>query len=33
VAGEPDMLGIESRSVVDAWSHLKLRSHARPSER
>jgi hypothetical protein len=26
VAGQPDMLGIESSSVVDAWSHLKLRS-------
>jgi ADP-heptose:LPS heptosyltransferase len=26
VAGEPDMLGIESSSVVDAWSNLKLRS-------
>jgi glycosyl transferase family 9 (putative heptosyltransferase) len=26
VAGEPDMLGIESSSVMDAWSHLKLRS-------
>jgi ADP-heptose:LPS heptosyltransferase len=25
VAGEPDMLGIESSSVTDAWSHLKLR--------
>jgi len=26
VAGEPDMLGIESSSVMDAWSNLKLRS-------
>jgi heptosyltransferase-2/heptosyltransferase-3 len=25
-AGEPDMLGIESSSVMEAWSHLKLRS-------
>jgi hypothetical protein len=25
VAGEPDMLGIEARSVIDAWSGLKLR--------
>jgi ADP-heptose:LPS heptosyltransferase len=25
VAGEPDMLGIESGSVIDAWSNLKLR--------
>jgi ADP-heptose:LPS heptosyltransferase len=25
LAGEPDMLGIESSSVMDAWSHLKLR--------
>jgi ADP-heptose:LPS heptosyltransferase len=30
VAGEPDMLGIESRSVIAAWSSLKLRStHSR----
>jgi ADP-heptose:LPS heptosyltransferase len=27
VAGEPDMLGIESRSVIAAWSRLKLRSN------
>jgi ADP-heptose:LPS heptosyltransferase len=25
IAGEPDMLGIESRSVIAAWSSLKLR--------
>lgn len=25
IAGEPDMLGIESRSVIAAWSGLKLR--------
>jgi ADP-heptose:LPS heptosyltransferase len=25
VAGEPDMLGIEARSVIAAWSDLKLR--------
>ena len=25
VAGEPDMLGIETRSVIEAWSGLKLR--------
>ena len=25
IAGEPDMLGIESRSVIAAWSELKLR--------
>jgi len=25
IAGEPDMLGIESRSVIEAWSSLKLR--------
>jgi ADP-heptose:LPS heptosyltransferase len=25
VAGEPDMLGIEPRSVIEAWSGLKLR--------
>jgi ADP-heptose:LPS heptosyltransferase len=25
VAGQPDMLGIESASVIDAWSGLKLR--------
>ncbi len=33
VAGEPDMLGIESSSVMDAWSSLKLRSatHGRSS--
>jgi heptosyltransferase-2/heptosyltransferase-3 len=26
VAGEPDMLGIETRSVIEAWSDLKLRA-------
>jgi ADP-heptose:LPS heptosyltransferase len=26
IAGEPDMLGIESRSVIEAWSSLKLRA-------
>jgi ADP-heptose:LPS heptosyltransferase len=26
VAGEPDMLGIEPRSVIEAWSSLKLRA-------
>jgi heptosyltransferase-2/heptosyltransferase-3 len=26
VAGQPDMLGIEARSVVEAWSRLKLRA-------
>jgi Glycosyltransferase family 9 (heptosyltransferase) len=26
VAGEPDMLGIETRSVIEAWSGLKLRT-------
>jgi hypothetical protein len=25
IAGQPDMLGIESRSVIEAWSSLKLR--------
>ena len=25
IAGEPDMLGIEPRSVIEAWSDLKLR--------
>jgi hypothetical protein len=25
IAAEPDMLGIESRSVIEAWSSLKLR--------
>jgi hypothetical protein len=25
VAGEPDMLGIETASVIEAWSRLKLR--------
>ena len=25
IAGEPDMLGIESRSVIEAWSGLQLR--------
>jgi heptosyltransferase-2/heptosyltransferase-3 len=28
LAGEPDMLGIESRSVIAAWSGLKLRDRA-----
>jgi heptosyltransferase-2/heptosyltransferase-3 len=28
LAGEPDMLGIESRSVIEAWSALKLRDRA-----
>jgi hypothetical protein len=28
LAGEPDMLGIESRSVIEAWSGLKLRDRA-----
>jgi Glycosyltransferase family 9 (heptosyltransferase) len=26
IAGEPDMLGIETRSVIAAWSNLKLRA-------
>ena len=26
VAGEPDMLGIEARSVIEAWSALTLRA-------
>ena len=26
VAGQPDMLGIETRSVIEAWSRLKLRT-------
>jgi heptosyltransferase-2/heptosyltransferase-3 len=26
VGGQPDMLGIEAHSVIDAWSHLKLRA-------
>jgi heptosyltransferase-2/heptosyltransferase-3 len=26
VAGQPDMLGIEARSVIEAWSDLKLRA-------
>ena len=26
VAGEPDMLGIEARSVIEAWAALKLRA-------
>jgi ADP-heptose:LPS heptosyltransferase len=26
IAGVPDMLGIESQSVIEAWSNLKLRS-------
>jgi hypothetical protein len=28
LAGEPDMMGIESRSVIEAWSGLKLRDPA-----
>ena len=28
IAGEPDMLGIEPRSVIDAWSGLNLRTRA-----
>ncbi len=28
VAGEPDMLGIETRSVITAWSDLKLRARS-----
>jgi heptosyltransferase-2/heptosyltransferase-3 len=28
LAGDPDMLGIESRSVIAAWSSLKLRDRA-----
>jgi Glycosyltransferase family 9 (heptosyltransferase) len=28
IAGEPDMLGIQTRSVIDAWSSLKLREPA-----
>jgi ADP-heptose:LPS heptosyltransferase len=28
LAGEPDMLGIEPRSVIEAWSGLKLRDRA-----
>jgi heptosyltransferase-2/heptosyltransferase-3 len=31
VAGQPDMLGIESGSVIDAWSGLKLRESLRSS--
>jgi heptosyltransferase-2/heptosyltransferase-3 len=31
VAGQPDMLGIESGSVIDAWSGLKLRESPRGS--
>jgi len=30
VAGQPDMLGIESSSVIDAWSGLKLRQAPTP---
>jgi heptosyltransferase-2/heptosyltransferase-3 len=26
IAGEPDMLGIDTRSVIEAWSRLRLRS-------
>lgn len=29
VAGQPDMLGIEARSVAEAWSDLKLRAPGR----
>jgi hypothetical protein len=28
VAGQPDMLGIEARSVIEAWSSLKIRDVA-----
>jgi len=28
VAGQPDMMGIESRSVIEAWSSLKIRDAA-----
>jgi heptosyltransferase-2/heptosyltransferase-3 len=28
VAGEPDMLGIEPRNVIEAWSGLKLRERS-----
>jgi hypothetical protein len=28
IAGEPDMLGIEPRSVIEAWSGLNLRARA-----
>ena len=31
VAGQPDMLGIEARSVIEAWSRLKLRVRAEPA--
>jgi ADP-heptose:LPS heptosyltransferase len=30
IGGEPDMLGIETRSVVAAWADLKLRSNPLP---
>lgn len=30
IAGEPDMLGIDAASVIDAWSRLKLRGVAAP---
>jgi ADP-heptose:LPS heptosyltransferase len=30
IDGEPDMLGIETRSVIAAWADLKLRSNSRP---
>jgi hypothetical protein len=26
VAGQPDMQGIEARSVIEAWSDLRLRA-------
>jgi ADP-heptose:LPS heptosyltransferase len=29
IGGQPNMLGIEARSVMDAWSRLKLRKHPR----
>jgi hypothetical protein len=28
LAGQPDRLGIEARSVIEAWSMLKLRVRA-----
>jgi heptosyltransferase-2/heptosyltransferase-3 len=28
IAGQPDMLGIETRSVIEAWSSLNLRPPA-----
>ena len=32
IDGEPDMLGIETRSVIAAWNYLKLRA-AKPARR